>query len=90
MATISYQNAIKYSVIGIIQLYRLLISPVLGQHCRFYPSCSAYASEAINRHGIVRGLWLTLKRLSRCHPWGGCGIDPVPTHPLSLTTTIEK
>ncbi|HWX22179.1 MAG TPA: membrane protein insertion efficiency factor YidD [Candidatus Binatia bacterium] len=66
------------------RLYRGVISPAklflfgpLGQ-CRFTPSCSAYAVEAITRHGALSGCWLALKRLGRCHPWGGCGEDPVP------------
>ncbi|MBQ9406000.1 MAG: membrane protein insertion efficiency factor YidD [Desulfovibrio sp.] len=61
-----------------IRLYQWCISPVLPPACRFYPTCSAYAVEAIMLHGILRGGWLTLKRLSRCHPWGGSGYDPVP------------
>ena len=61
-----------------IRFYQLVISPLLPPACRFYPTCSAYAMEAILRHGLVRGSWLTLKRLARCHPWGGSGYDPVP------------
>ncbi|TND03934.1 MAG: hypothetical protein FD120_1643 [Gammaproteobacteria bacterium] len=63
---------------GLIRGYRYLISPLLGNHCRFYPSCSVYAAEAIERHGTVHGSWLALKRLSRCHPWHAGGVDPVP------------
>ena len=58
--------------------YRLLISPLLGANCRFAPSCSAYAIEAIQLHGIIKGGYLTAKRLGKCHPWGGSGVDPVP------------
>ena len=61
-----------------IRVYQLCISPVLPPACRFYPTCSAYAAEAIMTHGIFRGGWLALKRLARCHPWGGSGYDPVP------------
>lgn len=63
---------------GMIRLYQLLLSPVMTPSCRFLPSCSEYASEAIARHGACHGGMLTLKRLARCHPWGGCGLDPVP------------
>ena len=61
-----------------VRAYQLLISPVLPPSCRFLPSCSEYAAEAIERHGAVRGLGLALRRLASCHPWGGSGYDPVP------------
>ena len=61
-----------------VPLYRLLVSPLLGPACRFAPSCSAYALEAIAVHGPLRGWLLALRRLLRCHPWGGSGYDPVP------------
>src|ERR1700761_9458947 len=60
--------------------YQLLISPLLPPACRFLPTCSEYAVEAIQRHGAWRGAMLTLLRLARCHPWGGSGYDPVPEH----------
>ncbi|MFQ5972825.1 MAG: membrane protein insertion efficiency factor YidD [Alphaproteobacteria bacterium] len=63
---------------GIVRAYQLLLSPVLGQNCRFEPSCSEYANEALVRHGPLAGGWLALKRVGRCHPWGGAGYDPVP------------
>jgi uncharacterized protein len=62
----------------LIRLYQLLVSPVLGPNCRFHPSCSAYAAEAIATHGAIHGSWLAIRRLLRCHPWGGSGYDPVP------------
>lgn len=61
-----------------VLLYRAAISPLLPPSCRFTPTCSAYALEALRRHGALKGTWLTLKRLARCHPWGGSGYDPVP------------
>jgi putative membrane protein insertion efficiency factor len=61
-----------------IRAYQLVVSPVLGNHCRFYPSCSQYAFEAIGRFGVLRGGFMALRRLSRCHPWHPGGLDPVP------------
>ncbi|MDD6889774.1 MAG: membrane protein insertion efficiency factor YidD [Bacteroidales bacterium] len=61
-----------------IYFYRYCISPMLPASCRFTPTCSQYALEALRKHGPVKGLWLTLRRIARCHPWGGCGYDPVP------------
>lgn len=61
-----------------IRFYQLCISPMLPASCRFTPTCSQYAIEAITRHGPLKGLWLALKRILRCHPWGGSGYDPVP------------
>lgn len=62
----------------LVRAYQMLISPVLPQTCRFYPSCSAYTAEALDRHGPLGGGWLALRRIVRCHPWGGGGVDPVP------------
>lgn len=64
--------------LALIRLYQLLVSPFFGSNCRYQPTCSAFASEAIRRHGVLRGGWLALKRIGRCHPWGGEGYDPVP------------
>jgi hypothetical protein len=61
-----------------IRAYQLLVSPLLGPRCRFYPSCSAYAVQALTTHGPLRGSWLAVRRLLRCHPWNPGGIDPVP------------
>lgn len=65
-------------LIGLLKTYRLTISPLLGPRCRFHPSCSVYAQEAIATHGALRGGWLAIKRLARCHPGHPGGIDPVP------------
>ena len=62
----------------VIRAYQLVISPLVGARCRFAPTCSEYAAEAILRHGPGKGLWMALTRLARCHPWGGAGYDPVP------------
>jgi putative membrane protein insertion efficiency factor len=71
---------------GLIRLYQLLLSPLIGPRCRYWPSCSEYAAEAIAVHGPARGLSLALGRLLRCHPWGGSGVDPVPSRPAVLAS----
>ena len=68
----------KSIVLGLIWFYRRFISPLTPPSCRFAPTCSAYAAEAIARHGPWRGGWLAARRIGRCHPWGGHGYDPVP------------
>jgi putative membrane protein insertion efficiency factor len=64
--------------LAIIQLYRWFLSPLLGAACRFTPTCSQYGKEAIEKFGPFKGAWLTIKRIGRCHPWGGHGHDPIP------------
>jgi putative membrane protein insertion efficiency factor len=68
----------RFALLLLIRVYRYLISPWLGYHCRFHPTCSSYAMTAIERHGALRGSYLTLRRLSKCHPWHEGGLDPVP------------
>ena len=63
---------------GLVIVYRYTLAPLLGPRCRFDPGCSEYCLQALARHGALRGSWLTLRRLARCHPWGGSGYDPVP------------
>lgn len=65
-------------MIALLRIYQYVVSPLLGNHCRFYPSCSAYAVEAISLYGPWRGSWMGLKRILRCHPWHPGGYDPVP------------
>lgn len=65
-------------LIVLIKFYRYAISPLLGPACRFHPSCSEYAIEALQRHGFVAGIWLATRRVARCHPWHPGGFDPVP------------
>lgn len=74
--------------IGFIKIYRVFISPLYGDVCKFYPSCSRYGLEAITEHGIIRGSGLTLRRLGRCHPWALGGVDDVPacSHPTIHVT----
>ncbi|HEY7750745.1 MAG TPA: membrane protein insertion efficiency factor YidD [Ignavibacteriaceae bacterium] len=62
----------------IIKIYQLVISPLFPASCRFTPTCSHYAAEALKKHGLLYGGWLSIKRIFRCHPWGGSGYDPVP------------
>lgn len=68
----------KTILLAVIRLYQYLFSPWLGKNCRFYPSCSFYAKEALNKHGALKGSWLAMKRIGRCHPWHEGGHDPVP------------
>ena len=70
----------KSFVIWLLRAYKLLISPLLGQRCRFHPSCSSYAVEAVERFGVLRGGWLGARRILRCHPFNPGGHDPVPEH----------
>jgi putative membrane protein insertion efficiency factor len=70
--------------LGVIRLYQKVVSPALGSNCRYYPTCSHYAYEAIEIHGAARGSWLGLRRISRCHPWHEGGLDPVPGSPDAL------
>lgn len=69
---------INFPFIALIRIYQYAISPILGPKCRYTPTCSHYALEALQKHGPVKGLWLAVKRISSCHPWGGHGHDPVP------------
>lgn len=68
----------KTVLIALLRFYRYAISPMLGRNCRFHPTCSEYAIEAVQRHGAVRGSWLAARRLGRCHPFNAGGYDPVP------------
>lgn len=76
--------------VGLVRLYQILISPMLGPSCRFSPSCSHYACACLRDHGLLRGSWLTLRRLGRCHPWHPGGYDPPPSHPEALPQSEKK
>ena len=69
---------IKHAVLALIRAYQYLLSPWVGGGCRYWPTCSVYAREAVERHGALRGGWMMLARLARCHPYGAGGVDPVP------------
>ncbi|MBT8231000.1 MAG: membrane protein insertion efficiency factor YidD [Saprospiraceae bacterium] len=71
-------NPLKYIILFPIKVYQKIISPILGPTCRYQPSCSNYMVEAINEWGVLKGVYLGLKRIGRCHPWAGFGEDPVP------------
>ena len=85
-----FKQACALPLIGLVKFYQLCISPFTPPSCRFTPTCSQYALEALRKYGPLKGLWLALRRLSKCHPWGGSGYDPVaqkrpadrPTGPL--------
>jgi putative membrane protein insertion efficiency factor len=71
-------RVLAWPLLALVWLYRFAISPWLGNNCRYDPSCSEYALEALRQHGVFRGTWLAARRIGRCHPWGGSGYDPVP------------
>tara|TARA_B100000965_G_scaffold375299_1_gene367248 strand:+ start:118 stop:360 length:243 start_codon:yes stop_codon:yes gene_type:complete len=71
-------KSIAYILVFLIKSYQLLISPLLGQNCRYLPTCSEYSVQSIREHGVIKGIALSLKRISKCHPWGSHGYDPVP------------
>ncbi|MBR5885798.1 MAG: membrane protein insertion efficiency factor YidD [Alistipes sp.] len=72
------KQIISLPFIALVRFYQICISPLKPATCRFTPTCSQYAIEALRKHGAIKGLWLTIKRIARCHPWGGSGYDPVP------------
>lgn len=82
-------NITQSVLLLLLRSYKLLLSPWLGSNCRFTPSCSAYAMEAIQIHGAAAGCWLAVKRLLRCHPWGASGQDPVPINSRASFTTSQ-
>jgi uncharacterized protein len=73
-----WKTILSFPFIVLIKVYQWVISPILGPKCRYTPTCSHYALEAFKKHGPFKGFWLALKRVARCHPWGGHGYDPVP------------
>ncbi len=76
------RNALTMLFVGLVRLYQRLVSPLFPPRCRFHPTCSDYAIEAIRGHGPTRGVWLAFRRIGRCHPWNEGGIDPVPATEL--------
>ena len=74
-------KTLVWPLIQLVRFYRLAVSPWLGANCRYDPTCSSYAIEALQKHGVLKGGWLAARRIARCHPWGGSGYDPVPADP---------
>lgn len=85
----SWREVLALPLIWMVRAYQLLVSPLLGPTCKFYPSCSAYAVDALRVHGPLTGLWLSARRLVRCHPWSHGGVDHVPPRRTETTTTGE-
>jgi putative membrane protein insertion efficiency factor len=71
-------KVLAFPFILLIKIYQIFISPLFPSSCRYTPTCSQYTLEALKKYGVLKGLWLGIKRISRCHPWGGSGYDPVP------------
>ena len=83
-------RAAAWPLILLVRLYQVTLGPVMGGHCRFQPTCSNYAIETLTAHGAVRGTWLTIRRLLRCHPFGGGGYDPVPPKKMNHGETEAR
>lgn len=79
----------KSILLFLIRGYQLILSPLMGSNCRYYPTCSCYTHEAIEKHGAFKGVWLGMKRIARCHPWAAGGYDPVPEK-ASQTSSHQK
>jgi putative membrane protein insertion efficiency factor len=76
----------KTALVALLRLYRFAVSPMYGQVCRYHPTCSAYALEAVEQHGAVKGTWLSVRRVLRCHPWAAGGVDHVPAKTLARSS----
>ena len=74
----AFKRLLALPLIGIVRFYQICISPLKPPTCRFTPTCSQYALQALRKYGPIKGSWLTVKRLAKCHPWGGSGYDPLP------------
>jgi uncharacterized protein len=90
MLRFDFDNFVSAVMRGIVRAYQLLVSPLLAPSCRYLPTCSDYAIEALSRHGALRGSALALLRLARCHPWGGSGYDPVLPNLSARTAQVSE
>jgi len=88
--TVKTKGAARRAALGTVRTYQKLVSPLLGNNCRYYPTCSHYTYEAIEIHGAARGSWLGLKRIGRCHPFHDGGVDPVPGSPDSQPHIVKE
>jgi uncharacterized protein len=77
---------VKYVLVALLRIYQYTISPLYGPVCRYHPSCSTYAVQAVSEYGTFKGSWLAIRRLARCHPWAAGGYDPVPARPTHVPT----
>ena len=83
-------RVLAWPLLGLVWIYRNAISPLVGANCRFQPTCSKYAEEALRKHGAFKGGWLAIKRIGRCHPWNDGGYDPVPRPPAEDRPRISE
>ena len=79
MRLLMLNKIVTFPLIFLIRGYQIIISPMIGSNCRFMPTCSEYAMESLRTHGLIKGIFLTIKRVGKCHPWGSHGYDPIPT-----------
>ncbi|MET3961937.1 putative membrane protein insertion efficiency factor [Marmoricola sp. OAE513] len=84
------RSPLRAVLIGLLKVYRFAISPLYGQVCRYHPTCSAYALEAVTEHGGIKGSWLAVRRVGRCHPWAAGGYDPVPAKKVSAAEAVHE
>ncbi len=78
MRLLMLNKIVTFPLIFLIRGYQIIISPMIGSNCRFMPTCSEYAMESLRTHGLIKGIFLTIKRVGKCHPWGSHGYDPIP------------
>lgn len=85
-----FRSVLRFLLLLPLRVYRVALSPLLPPRCRYAPTCSAYAVEAVERHGVIKGAALAVRRIMRCHPWGGSGFDPVPPASSSSSSSPQQ